>query len=118
MLERNRRLHRRRSSQPGTEWYSGEASISVNALRKFICRPGVSILDGADHFDISDAAAASLLFKKKPTDADITKALSLYEDGQPLKNVCVMSGVSEKHFAAALSRNKARKKAFRALGIQ
>lgn len=118
MLERNRRLHRKRSSQPGTSWYSGEASIAVNALRKFICRPGVSIVDGADHFDISEAAAHSLLFKRKPTDRDITNALQLYESGQPLKNACVMSGVSEKVFAKALAKNKARKKAFKAFGIQ
>lgn len=118
MLERNRRLHRRRSSQTGTSWYSGESSVSVFALRKFICKPGVSIIDGADHFDISEAAAHALLFKRKPTDRDITNALQLYEAGQPLKNACVMSGVSEKDFAKALARSRARKKAFKAFGIQ
>lgn len=116
-----RRQHRAGSSRNVNKssdvFYTGETSVNVQAFKAFLCRPGVSLMDAADQFEISEAAAEQLVYKRKPTDRDISIALEVYDKGFSLKEACVRGGVKMEILGQAIDRRNKRRHMFKVLRI-
>jgi len=71
-----------------------QAEAEKNVLTDMVVNKGLSIYEAAVKCDIDELRAHRILFNKKPTDKQISRAFEIYDKGLSMIIACVSSGVS------------------------
>jgi hypothetical protein len=96
----SRRVHRRGPYKRKPDTFSlPKAERSI--LRDLILKKGMSLHEAAVAGNIDVSKAHSRLFDKHPTEAQINRAMEIYDKGLSFNIACVASGVSFEHFRTA-----------------